>query len=138
MRARRPAVLDDGKSLGAEVLKRRRNLLVGDRQRDPALQAEHCVRIPAKRFRGALGMSDPPSRGHQIHRARRNLPHVALAVAVQDTSIEQVRHRRQPYVRMGSDVHALPGKELHWAEMVEENKRTHHLPPFVRQRAAHR
>jgi hypothetical protein len=43
-----------------------------------------------------------------------------------------------PYVRMRPDVHALPGKELHRAEMVEENKRPHHLAPFVRQRAAHR
>ena len=82
-------------------------------------------------------MGDAPPRGHQIHRPRRNLHGVAFAVAVHDAAVEQVGDGRQPNVRMRANVHTLPGHKLHRPHLVEEDERADHLPPAVRQRAAH-
>ncbi|MGY4305065.1 hypothetical protein ACVIJ6_002308 [Bradyrhizobium sp. USDA 4369] len=43
----------------------------------------------------------------------------------------------EPNMRMRPHVHALAGDELNRAEMIEEDERTDHLSPPMRQCAAH-
>jgi len=81
---------------------------------------------------------DATAGGHQVHRAGRDLERVAFAVAMHHRAVEQIRHGREPDVRMRTNVHAASGYELHRPHLVEENERAHHLPPAMRQRPAHR
>src|SRR5262249_19297683 len=49
----------------------------------------------------------------------------------------QVRDRREPDVRVRAHVHALAGREIDRAEVVEEDERPDHLVRVPRQNAAH-
>ena len=51
-------------------------------------------------------------------------------------AVEQIGDGREPDMRVRAHVHALPGHELHRAQLVEEDERPDHLPLAVRQRAA--
>lgn len=55
-----------------------------------------------------------------------------------DHAVEQVRHRRQPDVRMRPHVEPLAGAEALRAHLVEEDERTDHLLPRRGQHAPHR
>src|SRR5687767_12103561 len=62
----------------------------------------------------------------------------ADAVAMHDLAGEQVGHRGETDVRVWADVDGFrnPGRESHWADMVEENERADHVPARVRQHAS--
>src|SRR5206468_7150769 len=85
----------------------------------------------------ALGMGDAAPRRHQIHRSRHDLLDIAFAVAMQDRAIEKIGDGREPDMGMRPHIHPLPGNELHWAEMIEEDERANHLAPTMRQCPAH-
>ena len=83
-------------------------------------------------------MGDAAARGHQIHRAGRDLLDIALAVAVHDAAVEQIGDGGKPDMRMRAHVHALAGHKLNRAEMIEEDEGADHLALAMRQGAAHR
>ena len=78
-------------------------------------------------------MNDAASGGHEIHRTRRDLLDVSLAVAMQDLAVEEVGDGRQANVRMRPNIQPLPSDKLNRAEMIEEDKRPHHLTLAVRE-----
>jgi len=136
--ARGETALHDHRQVGRRImLERRRDFLRSLRQRDPALQAQHILALPALQVRRALGMGDAAARGHQVHRARLDLLDIALAVTVHDRAVEQIGDGGKPDMRMRAHVHALAGHELHRPEMIEKDERADHLPLAVRQRPAH-
>ena len=110
---------------------------MAERKRDPALQTEHRSPRRAHRLGRALRMSDTTPRRHEVHCARHDLLDVTFAVPMQDASIEQVGDRSEADVRMRPHIQAVPGNELHGAEMVEEDERANHLALAVRQRPPH-
>ena len=82
-------------------------------------------------------MGDAAPGGHQVHRAGRDLQSIALAVAMKDRAFEEIGDGGQADMGMRPHVHALPRDELRGAHLVEEDERPDHLPPAVRQGAAH-
>src|SRR5437870_3455189 len=100
----------------------------------PELQAVGTAAHAAQLRRRALRMCDAAARGHPVDRARLDVLHRADAVAVHELSFEKVGHRRQPDMRMRTDIAVAEGLELLRTEMIEEKER--HACPGAESRTA--
>jgi hypothetical protein len=67
-------------------------------------------------------------RGHPVDRAWLDRLDGADAVAMHEISFEKVGHRRQPDMRVRTDIVVPEGLELFGTEMIEEQKGPHGLP----------
>src|SRR4026209_2966629 len=113
------------------------DLLILIRQGNPTLEPKQAVAAIARVRRRALGMCDATPRGHEIHRAWRDLEHVSFTVAMHDASVEQIGNRRKANMGMGPDVQAMSRKKLRWPHLIEKDEWTNHLPLVTGQSAAH-
>src|SRR6267154_4283860 len=102
----------------------------------PELQAVRAAARAAQLRRCALRMRNAAARGHPVDRARLDVLHRADAVAVHELSFEKVGHRRQPDMRVRTDIGVLEGLELLRTEMIEEKERPHGLLFRGRKQAA--
>src|SRR5258705_905278 len=82
-------------------------------------------------------MWNAAARGHPVDRARLDVLHRADAVAVHELSFEKVGHRRQPDMRVRTDIGVPEGLELLRTEMIEEKERPYGLPFRGGTKAAH-
>ena len=73
------------------------------------------------RFR-PLAVDDAAAGGHPIDVARPDRLGIAQAVAMVDSAVEEVGHRRQADMRMGPHLHTAAGRHVHGTEMVEEDE----------------
>src|SRR5260221_3642512 len=108
----------------------------GLRHARPELQAVSAAARAAQLRRCALRVRDAAACGHPVDRAGLDVLHRADAVAVHELSFEKVGHRRQPDMRVRTDIGVLEGLELLRTEMIEEKERPHGLPFRGRQKAA--
>jgi hypothetical protein len=81
-------------------------------------------------------MGDARAGRHPIDLARPDRLDEAQAVAVQDFALEQLGQDRQAYMGMGPHIHALAHRKDGQAQLVEENERPDHAPPWRGQVAA--
>src|SRR5262249_5133263 len=132
------AVLDQRQACSVEMLERRRGFLVGLRQRNPALNAEHTLDAMPCARRAALGVGNAPPGGHEIHRAVAALDRSRPAVAMHPEAVEKVRDGGQSDMRVPTNVESLSGDELNRSHLIEEDEGPHHLALALRQRGAHR
>jgi hypothetical protein len=102
---------------------------------DPQLHAVKQAPIPSGRL---LGMRDPVARAHQVQLAGADHLLRTEAVAVEDLTVEQPRHRLQPDVGMWSDVDAVLLGDSRWSHVIDEAPRTDTSPRPPRQRPSHR
>src|SRR5260221_3560753 len=72
-------------------------------------------------------MRNSPALGHPVDRAPLDVLHRADAVAVHELSFEKVGHRRQPDMRVRTDIAVAEGLELLRTEMIEEKERPYGL-----------
>src|ERR1700722_15098898 len=114
----------------------RRDLFIAGGHREPQLEAMQALAAAAMVGRGALGMHDAASGGHQVDVARMNGLGAAETVAMDDLAIKQKRHGGEPDMGMRPHVDALAGAELDRPEMVEEDEGPDHAPLDVGQGAA--
>src|SRR5437763_5202371 len=70
---------------------------------DPHLRAQNAARH-SRRFDALFGVRDAASGGHEVELAGTDQLLGAEGVAVQDASVEEPRRRREPDVRMWSDL----------------------------------
>src|ERR1700722_10718732 len=120
------------------MLESRRRLFKSLWQSDPGLNAIETLTAGALRSRRAFGMSNAAPRGHQVHCAGRDFHRIALAVAMENASLEQVSDGRQPDMGMRPNIHPVAGEKLRGAHLVEKNEGPNHLAPTMRKRAANR
>src|SRR2546430_6678014 len=103
-------------------------LFQGLRHARPELQP---VRAPAHaaqlRWR-ALRVRNAAARSHPIDGAGLDRLYGADAVAMNDASLEEIGHGRQPDMRVRTDIVVPEGLELLGTEMIEEKERPHGLP----------
>src|SRR5262245_7806939 len=116
--------------------KTRGRLFVFSGQADPALQAVQGFAAAAALRGRALGMHDAAAGHHPIYCAGPNWDCGAEAVAVHDLAIEQISHGRKADMGMRPHIDNAARAKYHGPEVVEENERTDHAPPGVRQCAA--
>src|SRR5690606_33694837 len=116
---------------------RRLGLFMLDGQRDPGLQPVQRAALAAGSLE-ALRMRDPAAGRHPIHLAGLDRLLGAYAVAMHDLAREEVRDRRQTDVRMRTDIDVArdPRLEDERPHVIEEDERTDHSPPRVRQHPA--
>src|SRR3979409_2692266 len=100
----------------------------GLRHARPELQAVGAATHAAQLRRRALRMCNAAARGHPVDGARLCVLPGADAVAVHELSFEKVRHRRQPDMRVRTDIGVAEGLELLRTEMIEEKERPYGLP----------
>ena len=72
-------------------------------------------------------MHDASTGRHPIHIARMNLADIAQTVAVFERAVEQIGDSGQRDMRVGPHVDAGARRELRRPQMIEKNKRPHHL-----------
>ena len=116
------------------VLERRRPVARGVGLSDPQLHAVQHTSIPAGRL---LGVRDTVAGGHQVQLAGPDHLLRTEAVAVEDLTVEQPRHRLQPDVGMRSDVDAVLLGDQRRSHVIEEAPRADTSPRPSRQRPAH-
>src|SRR5579863_382431 len=83
-----------------------------------------------------LGVRDAGTRGHQVDLARGDDLLVAETVAVDHLTLDHPGESLQPDMRVGPDVHAAVGGELHRSRVIEEAPRAHGAAVAIRQGAA--
>src|SRR5207302_3667312 len=82
---------------------------------------------PAQLRRRAFRVRNAAARGHPVDRARLDRLDRADAVAMHELSLEKVGHRREPDMRVRTDIIVPEGLELLGTEMIEEQERPHSL-----------
>ena len=107
------------------------------RERNPGLNTMQAMTAFARLGRRTFRMHDPRAGGHPVHRARLDALHGTEAVAVDHAAFEEVRHGRQPDVRVRPHVRALARSERDRTEVIEENERADHLGGERRQQPLH-
>ena len=132
---RRARRLDDRQARLRMVEERRLDLLACARQRHPGLDPVDAGPGSAQLGRRALRVRDPAARRHPVDVARPDRLHRAEAVAVEDLAVEEIRHRREPDVRMRPHVEPLARREARRPHVVEEDERPDHLLRDRRQHA---
>ena len=133
---RRAVAVGLGQAFRSEVLEAGLGFFVRDRQRDPALEAEHRASRRAHRRAAALGVDDAAPRRHEVDLARVDRLHVSFAVPMHDLAFDQIGQRGQADMRMGAGIEPLPRAEGDRTEAVQEDERPHGPPLRGRQRSA--
>src|SRR2546427_6973255 len=101
----------------ARVRETRLCVLQSLRHARPELQAVGAAAHAAQLRRRALRMRNAAARGHPVDGARLDVLHRADAVAVHELSFEKVRHRRQPDMRVRTDIRS----EEHTSELQSQS-----------------
>src|SRR5207244_11438132 len=103
----------------------------------PGLKTMYEVTSCALLRRRALRMHDSRPGRHPVDVAGLDPLYRSEAVTVSHGAIEQIRHRGQPDVRMGSHVGSAPGLESNWAEGREADERPTRFDPVRKQLPTH-
>src|SRR5436189_480561 len=112
----------------ARVRTARLCLLQNLRHARPELQPVRAAAHAAQLWWRALRVRNAAAGSHPIDGAGLDRLYGADAVAMNDASFEQVSHRRQPDMRVRTDIVVPEGLELLGTEMIEEKERPHGLP----------
>ena len=117
---------DPGKRGRGVMDERRRVLLVGRRQRHPALDpVQPDAEGPLLRA-APLRVGDAAPGEHPVHVARADGPLVPQAVPVDDLPVEEVGHRRQRDVRVRAHVESSALLHQRGPHVVQEDERPDH------------
>ncbi len=105
------------------MVKLRGHLFVRRGQRDPELShVEPGAALP-QLARRSFRMGNAAPRGHPIHRARTNGLLEAQTVAVDDLTLDHVRDRGQPDVRVRAHIQATARRKVARSQVIEKAKR---------------
>ena len=107
---------------------RRFRFFIARRQRDPRLQTRHSAPARARLVGGALGVRDAASGRHPIHFARPDRLRRRKTVAMNDFAFEEIRDSGEIDMRMRPHVEAFARRQMRRSHLIDENKRTNHLP----------
>src|ERR1700730_9506462 len=102
---------------------RRVDLFAVSRQANPGLDAEEPRAVLAELGRPALGMDDPPPRGHPVDLAGPDWLERPQTVAMEDLAFEEIRHSRETDMRVRPDVQTRSGTQHGRTHLIEKNER---------------
>src|SRR6267378_1459687 len=105
------------------MTERRLTLFMRLGQRHPRLQAVHRVTRRPDLWGRPFGMNDADAGGHPVDVARLDALHRSRAVAVHLRTLEQVRDRGEPDMRMRAHIDALTRRKVDRAEVIEKYER---------------
>jgi hypothetical protein len=117
--------------------KRRIDILGAVRQGHPALNTMNMRTAGARGVRRPFGVHNASAGRHPVHIAGMYLPDITQTVTVFERAVEQISDRGQRNMRVRPHIDPDSGGELRRPQMIEKNKRPHHLSAGKGQNPAH-